>query len=678
MGRKGGMRVINGMAPSRLTASVVVAAHMKEHALPRLLDSLIGQDLGGIRLHVIVSVNGSTDRTAAVASDAIAAFAAHGHLLEVLDLPIASKAAALNAADRASNVFPRVYLDADIQLSPTAIRRVVDELSAVDEPRLAAPSMRVVRNRSLASRHYGTVWGQLPYIREQVPGVGFYAVNRAGRARWWRFPIRLGADDKFVRLNFGPGEVAVLPDAWFEVYLPERLGELLRVRGRWTSFNRDLARVCPGLERRDTLRWRSSASHVVRTPSTWPFVPGFLTVWFGGWLVAVGHGRGSRGWATASSSAIRALPATNERWPAATSGQVGRRPGAAQGARSTPAAARACAGASSRSTREVHAVVVTHNSGAHALRCVSRLLASTDIESIRVTVVDNASTDGTSEALASTFTDIEVIHNKDNIGFAGAVNQGLESSTARWIAIVNPDVEVNPTSIAASVAHLEQNQDDGICCVPAVDAKGEVNDRSFFSFPTVWSEVTLAMGLHRMAIGSRWLNPEQYLARQELAEPTPVDAIAGCFTVIDRTLWVHLGGYDERYFLCGEDLDLSMRAIEAGASPVLVPTEPIIHLSAHSFSSSADARIAYLRGRMEFQQRWWSPWRANLGGAVRRAGILGRVLIARAAAPARAAEITSIWRNRDEWSRGVQTPRRGVAPDLMEARNETVRATGTA
>ena len=599
-------------------------------------------------LHVVVAVNGSTDGTAAVARHAVARFAERGHLLEVIELPVASKAAALNAADLATSVFPRLYLDADILLSPTAVRRTVEELSAVAEPRLAAPAVRVADCDGFVARHYGRLWGQLPNIREQVAGVGFYAVNEAGRARWWRFSTRLGADDKFVRLHFERDEVVVLADVWFETYLPQRALELVRVRARWTSFNRELTRRCPNLERRDGSRWVGSMRYAAVTPSTWPHVPVFLALWSVSWLVALRRGSGPGGWARAASSPMRLTSAgdlgspTDEQVPTADQASHSRTVSGSTSVQDPDGA--------SRGRRNVHAVVVTHNSGRHAVRCVTRLLASTELDVLRVTVVDNASIDGSPERLATTFPEIEVIANPTNVGFAAAANRGVASSSADWLLVVNPDVEVRPESISASVAYLEQHPAAGMCCLRAVDERGAVNDRSFFAFPTLRSELTLALGLHRVAPASRWWNPEQYVAHRPIAGPTDVEAIAGCFTVVDRTLWDHLHGYDESYFLCGEDLDLSMRALEAGASPVVLPSAPIKHVSAHSFSAPADARVAYLRGRAEFQQRFWPARRASAARAVRAAGILGRVLVARWAVPFRAAEVTTIWLRRGEWS----------------------------
>jgi hypothetical protein len=180
-----------------------------------------------------------------------------------------------------------------------------------------------------------------------------------------------------------------------------------------------------------------------------------------------------------------------------------------------------------------------------------------------------------------------------------------------------------------------------------------VNDASFFMSPTVWSEITLSLGAHRIAPASRLLNPEQRLAHQPSKAPLEVDAIAGCFSVLDRELFEHLGGYDEEYFLCCEDLDLGVRAVEAGAAPAVVPVHPIIHRSVGYFATRADARVAYLRGRAQYQRRWWPARRAVVAGAIRTFAVVARLATLWMLRSARMDEWAQVWARREEWATPV-------------------------
>ncbi len=638
------------------SASIVIPAHDEADALPGVLASLLDQDLRGMRLEVVVVVNGSTDGTVAAAQSFVGAFAACGHRLRVVEMGAASKALALNRGDEEATSFPRLYLDADIRLSRNAVRRSVEALSAASAPMLAAPMVDVAKSAALAARHYGHVWSQLPYVRSHVPGVGFYGVNEAGRRRWWRFPTRIGADDKFVRLHFDSDEAMVIGDASFTVFLPERTGELLQVRARWTSLNREIVRHCPGLDGRDRSRWVSSFRELAAHPSVWPEVPAFLMVWTGAWglslLRTVGIGPV---WARAASSVAR-TPRT-----AASPERVSAAPAPTPSTVEVPA------------SEGIHVVVVMFNSIATAPGCIERLLASRGIGELRITVVDNASSDDGAQAVAERFPDVEVITNELNVGFAAAVNPAVKESHSRWLAIINPDVEVRPDTIASCVAYLEEHPAVGCVGVPAVRADGSVNDRSFFMRPTLWSELMLALGAHRIAPGSRVLNPEQHLAHRPQAAPLPVDAVAGCFTVIDRALFEHLGGYDEDYFLCGEDLDLSVRAVEAGAAPTVVAVPPILHHSEGSFATRGDALIAYLRGRSQFERRWWPASHAVAAEVIRTAGILARLVALEILRSPRRADLAHVWAHRREWT-GPHGPRsrrrRADAVRRMERRSD--------
>ena len=382
----------------------------------------------------------------------------------------------------------------------------------------------------------------------------------------------------------------------------------------------------------------SSLSYIATNTSAWPDVPPFLVVWSGAWVLALLRtaGIGPR-WARATSSSIWAT----EHFQAPASAPVG--PSGRLRPVHTPVP-----------ERTLHAVVVTYNSIAVAPRCIERLFGTQGIDEMRITIVDNASDDGGAEALAEMFPNLEVIANRLNLGFAAAVNQAFRHTTSRWLAIVNPDVEVWPETIAACVAHLEKHSAVGCCGVPAVYADGKVNDRSFFMRPTLWSEITLSLATHRIAPALRLLNPEQYIAYRPFKSPLEVDAIAGCFIVLDRELFEHLGGFDECYFLCGEDFDFGARAVEAGAAPaVLSPVHPILHHSEGSFATRAGARVAYLRGRAQYQRRWWPADRVAVAGLIRASAVLARLATHWILRSARVDEFTTIWARREEWGAPV-------------------------
>ncbi|WP_188790981.1 glycosyltransferase [Salipiger pallidus] len=179
-------------------------------------------------VQVIVVANGCQDDTADRARAEIAAFADRGWRLQVIDRPEGGKLAALDAGDAVAAAPVRVYLDADVTVSPALLSQLHTALST-EAPRYASGTVRITA-RGPVSRAYAAVWRRVPFMASGVPGCGIFAVNAAGRARWGAFP-EIISDDTFVRLNFAPEERIRVP-ATYDWPIAEGFANLVKVRGR--------------------------------------------------------------------------------------------------------------------------------------------------------------------------------------------------------------------------------------------------------------------------------------------------------------------------------------------------------------------------------------------------------------------------------------------------------------
>ncbi|WP_323035177.1 glycosyltransferase [Pararhodobacter sp.] len=177
---------------------------------------------------VIVAANGCTDETVPRALAFADRFAHNGWRLDVLDLPALGKHGAMDAGDAAAVHAARVYLDADVLVSPTVLAEVARAL-AVTEARYASGTP-IVTARSWITRAYARFWVRLPFVAQGVPGFGLYAVNAAGRARWGQFPAII-SDDTFVRVQFTPEERIKVPGT-YRWPMVEGFRQLVRVRRR--------------------------------------------------------------------------------------------------------------------------------------------------------------------------------------------------------------------------------------------------------------------------------------------------------------------------------------------------------------------------------------------------------------------------------------------------------------
>jgi len=249
--------------------SIVIPARNEAAVLPRALEALTrGAEPG--ELDVIVACNGCTDRTREIACS-------WGPGVRAIEIPVASKTAALRAGDREARGFPRFYVDADVVL-PLDSLRAVSRALACPEPRVASPRMEVDTSRSAwGVRAYYAIWTRLPYHRDGLIGSGVYAVSEAGRRRFDTFP-ELISDDGWVRLQFAPEERLSVADACFRIVAPTTFGALVRVKLRSQKGAIQLTRMFPelaGNERRD---YRGSLRNVLTHPRLWPAALVYLGV----------------------------------------------------------------------------------------------------------------------------------------------------------------------------------------------------------------------------------------------------------------------------------------------------------------------------------------------------------------------------------------------------------------
>jgi N-acetylglucosaminyl-diphospho-decaprenol L-rhamnosyltransferase len=281
----------------------------------------------------------------------------------------------------------------------------------------------------------------------------------------------------------------------------------------------------------------------------------------------------------------------------------------------------------------VDCVVVSYNSADELLACLRSLADQPGVE-VAVTVVDNCSSDD-SVAVARDH-GVRVLANASNRGFAAAVNQGLRGGRSPWVLIINPDARLMPGGVQGMMDVANGGGRVGCVGPKTTDMAGNIYP-SARSFPGVFT--ALAHGL----LGSVWPgNPatRRYHAGHGVgACAVEVDWVSGCCMLLPRQAWEQVSGFDERYFMYVEDMDLCFRLRRSGWRTMFEPSAIVAHIGGRS-SRRRPLRSIYHhhRGAIRFYWRSASPWHRPLTGP-----LATLVLIVRGVAVSVLA-VTSPWR----------------------------------
>jgi N-acetylglucosaminyl-diphospho-decaprenol L-rhamnosyltransferase len=262
-------------------------------------------------------------------------------------------------------------------------------------------------------------------------------------------------------------------------------------------------------------------------------------------------------------------------------------------------------------------VTVTYSPGPHLERFLSSLTLATDLP-VHVVMADNGSTDGTPEAAVERFQNIRLLRTGANLGYGGAVNCAVaslpDSESADFLIIANPDVVWGPGSIDALLEAAQR--------WPRAAAFGPlIRDPDGSVYPSARHLPSLIRGGMHAVVGPIWKrNPWTAAYRQERLEPSerPVGWLSGSCLLVRRSVFDSIGGFDERYFMYMEDVDLGDRLGKAGWQNVYVPAAEVLHDKGHSTGKDPARNLAahhtstytYLSDRHAGWQR--APLRATM------------------------------------------------------------------
>jgi GT2 family glycosyltransferase len=310
---------------------------------------------------------------------------------------------------------------------------------------------------------------------------------------------------------------------------------------------------------------------------------------------------------------------------------------------------------------DVSILLVTYRCRDEAEACLRSIFETASGTEVEVVVLDNASDDGTAEMVASTFPAARLIASSENLGFALGVNRAAAEATGEFVLLLNPDMEVHPGAIASLVAFARAHPEHGLYGGRTLDPDGAVNPGSCWGAPSLWSLFCFASLLSTAFRRSRVFDPES-LGGWERDSVREVDIVTGCLLLAPRLLWQELEGFDTRFFMYGEDADLSFRARALGYRPAITPEAVMTHEIGVSSATREDKLLLLFRGKATLLRKHWRGFRLRAGLFLLSTGVGLRALLAvlgRRTDP-RAAAWRQVWRERRSWLAGYPEPAGGA------------------
>lgn len=217
---------------------------------------------------------------------------------------------------------------------------------------------------------------------------------------------------------------------------------------------------------------------------------------------------------------------------------------------------------------DISILIVGWNTRDYLARCLRAVPGAAEKLTVEIVVVDNGSTDGTQAMLAEEFPHVQIIQNDENVGFGRANNIGAKVSRGRTLLILGSDCELQPGSLPSMVAELDRDPAIGMVLCRILNPDGSLQPSVHESFPSPWSQLgdlfflsSLRYALYRHPALHPWLLRSTARAH---ARTRDVAWGGGACALVRRDLFLSLGGFDERFFMYSEDMDLCKRIGEAG------------------------------------------------------------------------------------------------------------------
>lgn len=276
-------------------------------------------------------------------------------------------------------------------------------------------------------------------------------------------------------------------------------------------------------------------------------------------------------------------------------------------------------------------VIVSFNTRELTVECIRSIRKNTKDIDYEIVVIDNASTDNSVKALKDL--NITLVRNKENIGFAGANNQGIEKAQGRYVLFLNSDTVIENNVLGEMVKWMDENSLVGLssCMLKNKDGSIQPTGGYFPSLLTVFSWMTiqdfplvdlLIKPFHPMHTRSFFGKGDSFYKK-----PRELDWVTGAFLLTRKKILDEVGDWDRDYFMYVEEVDLCYRIKRAGWKVAYNPAWSINHLGGASSETREFPLIHEYKGIKRFYKKFYPSWQFPILRFFLKLGALGRVVL---------------------------------------------------
>ncbi|MFM2338133.1 MAG: hypothetical protein RL115_1326 [Bacteroidota bacterium] len=230
---------------------------------------------------------------------------------------------------------------------------------------------------------------------------------------------------------------------------------------------------------------------------------------------------------------------------------------------------------------DISIIIVNYNVKHFLEQCLLSVQAALSHVAGEVLVIDNHSTDNSIEYLQPQFPFVHFIANKENIGFGKACNQGLQLAQGKYVLFLNPDTIVPENCFEKCISFIQKQPQAGALGIRMIDGSGRFLKESKRSFPSPLTSLYKLFGLSRLFPTSKTFS-RYHLGHLDERKNHEIDVLAGAFLLAKKEVLDQTGGFDETFFMYGEDVDLSYRIQKNGYKNFYFAESTIIHFKGES------------------------------------------------------------------------------------------------